>query len=97
MTRPSTARCGTDSGYYRHRRQLKEPACDKCLRAHAAATAARSTGRRQPVRYCPCGSQTRTQHDKCYKCRNPGNSLIVREPAWVLQGGVWYDANRVSA
>lgn len=34
-TRP--AKCGTDSGYYRHVRTLKEPACDACLTAHAAA------------------------------------------------------------
>jgi hypothetical protein len=29
--------CGTDSGYYHHRRQLKEPACPACKMAHAYA------------------------------------------------------------
>jgi hypothetical protein len=29
--------CGTDSGYYKHRRRLKEPACDPCRIAHAEA------------------------------------------------------------
>lgn len=32
------AECGTDSGYYRHRRQLKDEPCDDCRRAHAEAT-----------------------------------------------------------
>lgn len=31
------ADCGTDAGYYRHRRTLKEPACDACKTAHSAA------------------------------------------------------------
>lgn len=30
------AECGTDGGYYRHRRQLNEPACDPCKAAHSA-------------------------------------------------------------
>lgn len=30
----TTAVCGTDSGYFRHR-QAKEPACGPCLRAHS--------------------------------------------------------------
>lgn len=33
VPRPA-ALCGTDSGYYRHRRTLKEPACQECLDAH---------------------------------------------------------------
>lgn len=28
------AECGTDGGYYRHRRTLGEPACAACKRAH---------------------------------------------------------------
>lgn len=31
------ARCGTDGGYYRHRRVLLEEACKPCKAAHAAA------------------------------------------------------------
>lgn len=35
------ARCGTPSGYYRHRRTLNEPACDACRAAHRVAEALR--------------------------------------------------------
>ncbi len=35
--RASRVECGTDSGYYRHRRTLAEPACEDCLRAHRQA------------------------------------------------------------
>lgn len=38
------AACGTDSGYYGHRYRSTDP-CPDCLRAHAAATAAREAGR----------------------------------------------------
>jgi hypothetical protein len=37
--------CGTDSGYYHHRRQLHEPACPACKLAHAYANAARTRRR----------------------------------------------------
>lgn len=40
--------CGTESGYYRHRRQLDESACGECLTAHRVAERARSR-RRQAV------------------------------------------------
>ena len=33
--------CGTDTGYYRHVRQLHESACIACLSAHSASTLAR--------------------------------------------------------
>ena len=29
--------CGTDSGYFHHRRQLNEAACAECKAAHATA------------------------------------------------------------
>jgi hypothetical protein len=89
------ARCGTDSGYYRHRNR-KEPACAKCLRAHADATAARDRGGHGPRRHCPCGSQIRTQYDKCYMCRRIDASLIGPEPVWVLRGGVYRDVAGVA-
>lgn len=41
------AECGTDSGYYRHRRALHEPACDDCKAAHRAAENARYWRRRR--------------------------------------------------
>lgn len=34
----SVAKCGTDAGYYRHLRTLREPACQMCREAHAAYT-----------------------------------------------------------
>ena len=40
-----TAQCGTDSGYYRHRRQLNEAACTACLIAHRLAERARAERR----------------------------------------------------
>ena len=39
------APCGSDSGYYRHTRTLREKACDDCRAAHSAAQRARE-GRR---------------------------------------------------
>lgn len=39
--RQAVAECGTPSGYYRHRRTLKEPACDACKIAHRVAEAMR--------------------------------------------------------
>lgn len=35
--RRQTALCGTDGGYYRHRRTLKERACEACKLAHRVA------------------------------------------------------------
>lgn len=43
------ARCGTDSGYYRHRRTLGEPACDDCTAVHRDATRARDQRRRSEM------------------------------------------------
>ena len=39
------ARCGTDSGYYRHLRVHHEPACDACKAAHADTEARRQRHR----------------------------------------------------
>lgn len=33
--------CGTQAGYYRHKRKLNEPACEECRAANAAAERAR--------------------------------------------------------
>lgn len=40
-------RCGSDSGYYRHLRELKEPACPGCLEAHRDAERRRKAAREQ--------------------------------------------------
>lgn len=42
--RANGAKCGTDSGYYRHRRH-GAPTCAACKAAHAAATRDRATRR----------------------------------------------------
>jgi hypothetical protein len=41
-TQRRVAECGTDAGYYRHRRTLNEPACPACLDAHNAAARMRA-------------------------------------------------------
>ena len=46
VSRAKTAECGTDSGYYHHRRQLKEAACTACLVAHRLAERGRAERRR---------------------------------------------------
>ena len=38
--------CGTDTGYYYHRRKFGEPACGPCRAAHAKAEAARQRRKR---------------------------------------------------
>lgn len=43
---PRVAQCGTDGGYYRHRRTLGETACRPCRDAHAAAERDRAGRRR---------------------------------------------------
>ncbi len=40
-TRRPVAECGTDSGYYRHKRIEKKDACPACKAAHTAAESAR--------------------------------------------------------
>lgn len=39
------AKCGTDSGYYRHRRKFNEAACEPCKLAHRVAERARHSAR----------------------------------------------------
>lgn len=45
--RQAVAQCGTPSGYYRHRRTLREPACEECKIAHRVAEAMRVQKRRK--------------------------------------------------
>lgn len=48
LARPTwkPADCGTDAGYYRHKRSLREDACDACKAAHSAAEKRRKDARR---------------------------------------------------
>ncbi len=45
LDRAGWAECGTDGGYYRHRRTLSEPACSDCKRAHTRAERERAVRR----------------------------------------------------
>lgn len=45
--RRGRAPCGTDGGYYRHTRTIREEACVACRMAHAAAEVARSARARE--------------------------------------------------
>jgi hypothetical protein len=47
IRRRPLAVCGTDTGYYRHRRTLQEPACDACKLAHRVYEAERRTRREE--------------------------------------------------
>lgn len=40
------AKCGTDAGYYRHKRVTKDDACEPCRMAHRDAERARETAKR---------------------------------------------------
>lgn len=44
-----TAACGTDSGYYRHRRRDKTPPCDACRLAHNLAERRRFAKAKEPA------------------------------------------------
>ncbi len=45
LDRAGWAECGTDGGYYRHRRTLHEDACPACKRAHSRAESERAERR----------------------------------------------------
>jgi len=49
VRRRPEALCGTDGGYYRHRRTLGENACDACKLAHRVAEAERVARNRGEV------------------------------------------------
>lgn len=73
MTTRIPAKCGTDSGYYRHRRTLKEEPCDACKAAHAAAIRPVGAKRWSPAK---CGTDSgyfrhlRTlKNEPCDACR----------------------------
>jgi hypothetical protein len=64
---PRTAQCGTDSGYYRHRRKLNEEPCDACKAAHAARW---RENKQDPLPQCPCGTRLRIRDATyCSRCR----------------------------
>lgn len=80
--RPSEpARCGTDSGYYRHR-YLGEPACDACKTGHAdheRLAAARRRLARENVEK-PCG-QRDSGETRAYNKGGPEGAQTPESPA----------------
>lgn len=60
------AKCGTDSGYYRHLRTTKTEPCGPCKAAHSGRWL---EIKRNPRGNCPCGTQLRTDHEHCSRCR----------------------------
>ena len=75
------AQCGTDGGYFRHLRTLKQPACPECCEAHARANREQSWRRG-------------VQPSKAYSPA-PEPAEVAPEPVaqvetrWVRRGLVW--------
>ena len=95
------AACGTDSGYYRHRR-TGTPICDPCKHAHNTR---KKELARNPLGRCGCGTQLRTDHPSCSRCRRKEERAAARaerqqtheedhsKPSpdrWVRRGLIWY-------
>lgn len=98
MARRSVAECGTDAGYYRHRRRDKTEPCKACLTAHASATRRKEP---LPKKTCACGRGMRNDSVQCSACNaaakrraGKGGSYTYSEDehdpkrpvAWVRQG-----------
>lgn len=90
------AKCGTDSGYYRHLRITKTEACGPCKAAHSGRWL---EIKRRPRGTCPCGTQLRTDQEFCSRCRRKlGRAVEQQETndeydpkrpvAWVPRGGI---------
>jgi hypothetical protein len=61
------AKCGTDSGYFKHRR-LGEKPCDPCRLAHNAAVSAGKPRSAKP--HCGCGKRIKVPGvSECSVCR----------------------------
>lgn len=89
--RKKRAECGTDSGYYRHIRTLKQPPCEPCAEAHRAKSRNRD---RTSSRKCQCGRWFRTErYDKCLECRGPEAQPKALDPAEIVwekdRHGIW--------
>lgn len=100
MGRP-VAKCGTDGGYYRHRR-LGTEICKPCRKAHNARVKELKTN---PLGRCGCGTQLRTDQASCSRCRRKQERAAARvekqhsyeeehsKPSpdgWVRRGLIWY-------
>lgn len=70
------AKCGTDAGYFRHRRTNHEEPCDDCRTAHAAATR-RSKDNPRPKKTCACGRPMRHSSVQCGRCKKSNKASLV--------------------
>jgi len=66
VSRP-VAKCGTDAGYYRHRRVMKEDPCPECKAAHSLKTRRPRRPKRVPKK-CACGNNMHPARDMCAPC-----------------------------
>ena len=66
MARP-VAKCGTDAGYYRHRRKNNETPCADCKAAHSVATR-RDRSNPLPPAVCACGNRMHRGREMCSAC-----------------------------
>lgn len=95
MTKP-IAQCGTDGGYYRHRRITNTEPCEPCKRAHADWKRQRAS---KPFGKCPCGTRLRTEHEHCSRCRRKLDRAEAKQRqdeednpkvvvAWIRRGAI---------
>jgi hypothetical protein len=102
--RAKVAQCGTDSGYYRHKRITHTPVCDDCQAAHRAYEAARKAKRREgkPARprtgqykrtaCIDCGKSCRAKDSICWPCQQVRAAAEEEEdihPTWIRRGLIW--------
>lgn len=94
------AKCGTDGGYYRHLRITKTEPCEACRQAHAQR---KRQLQAKPLGKCPCGTQLRTDHQYCSRCRRKLERAEARRggddcgdfskpspSGWVRRGLIWH-------
>lgn len=95
MARPPAV-CGTDGGYYRHRRTGTE-ICDGCRSAHNER---KKELEANPRGRCGCGTQLRTDHAFCSRCRRRMQRAEAKQSheehskpgpdRWVRRGLIWH-------
>lgn len=98
------AKCGTDAGYYRHRRILKEDPCDECKEAHRVAGQRPQYRRPAPDRpavtkpRCVCGRVMLPSSEVCCMCNKERKKRSYYDPtddpkrpvSWIRRGVIWH-------
>lgn len=105
------AKCGTDGGYYRHKRTTYTDPCEPCKEAHRAYERHRKAVKRgeqpkgpprtnQPSRRpcVDCGKETRAKWGQCRSCaeKNAREAEDV-PPTWIRRGLIWVAERRDEA